>query len=230
MSIPDSERKCSPDWRLDQLGVATSRSDAADYLEDFWSGWIAAPMMNHIPHGGWAQLTLACMAVEASALFWKPYAAWTGVHWVRTGKPDLPVQKPAGTRLHDEFHSEAAFGCMFCEVFRGKEPATIALRDLAQVTYKVFRCGLAHRGLSKDCLDSEWLGVIGGQQRVFKDLSGTDQCVLSIDPDKFSECVDSWFQAEVLSRLRNGGAPDIDGAFKSWCGERWNVAETNWDF
>jgi hypothetical protein len=119
---------------------------------------------------------------------------------------------------------------MFRLVFSGEQPPALTIEQLAEVVYKVFRCGLAHRGLSKDCIDSGWLGVIDGQARIFRHLTDGKQNALSIDPDRFVQHVDAWFRKEVVQVLSVGGAPDIDKAFKEWCGERWEIRETNWNF
>ena len=124
---------------------------------------------------------------------------------------------------------------MFCEIFAGHEPKSLSRDRLAEVVYKVFRCGLAHRGLSKNCLKTQWLGVIDGQGIIFKDLShqyavGKTRGVLSIDPGEFAKQVDAWFHSAVLRPLAAGGSGDVDAAFKEWCAQRWEIPTTNWSF
>lgn len=225
MSINDDDRKVSHSWTLKDLKAAKSSSQAADYLADFWGIWIASPMLK-LGGDGWAQLTLACLAVEATAQFWLPTSKWSNTKW--RGKKVYDMGKK-------ELRSEASFCRMFCEIFDGCEPQSIALRKLAEVVYKVFRCGLAHRGLSKDCLNTKWLGVIDGQGVIFKDLSfqvdpRTLRFVLSIDPNLFAPQVDNWFKASVLKPLAASQNPDVASAFKEWCSQRWGISMANWSF
>lgn len=230
MVFDDNERCISPRWKLDTLKQATTRTHAATYFIDYWEGWIAAPMSGSGAHGGWAQLTLACLAVEAAAQFWKPISAWKPLTWTRASDSKvLPLVKSG------ELASEAAFSAMFCEIFAGHEPKSLSRDRLAEVVYKVFRCGLAHRGLSKNCLKTKWLGVIDGQGIIFKDLShqdaaGKTKAVLSIDPSEFAKQVDAWFHAAVLRPLAAGGSADVDASFKEWCFLRWEIPTTNWSF
>lgn len=211
------DRLASRQFKLSELQRFGTREEAADYLEDFWSGWIANPMLNPVADGAWAQLTLACLAVEASSYWWRPISRWKG-------------QLFDGTKLWKNSHelrSGAAFGFMFCRMFPGDAPNTMSVEELASITYRVFRCGLAHRGLSKS---NAWLGVIEGASRVFRDLSHGNHHVLSVDPHRFAQQVDSWFAAEIVSTLRTGGSKDVDDAFKGWCDDRWEVPTTNWSF
>jgi hypothetical protein len=230
MVFNDNERCISPKWKLDTLKQAGNRAHAAAYLTDFWEGWIAAPMNGPGAHGGWAQLTLASLAVEAAAQFWRPTTTWKGVTWTSPSK-----SQPSQLIKSGELASEASFCFMFCEIFAGHEPKSLSRDRLAEVVYKVFRCGLAHRGLSKNCLKTKWLGVIDGQGIIFKDLSHTDalgntKCVLSIDPCAFAEQVDTWFHTAVLEPLASGGSGDIDAAFKEWCEQRWEKSAKEWSF
>lgn len=233
MLIPDHERYCSPHWKLDRLNEAVTRQDATDYLTDYWAEWIAKPMRGPIPQGGWAQVTLGCLAVEACAWFLRPYSRWVGTQWPHTsGKPrDIPKdQGPKPRSLHERLNSEAAFCWVFRLAFTGYEPQGLTIEKLAEVAYTVFRCNLAHRGLSKDCADSDWLGVIDGQPTVFRYLTDDEEHVLSVDPQQFVERVDAWFRQAVLAPLSVGSSSDIDKAFKEWCGERWQISETQWKF
>src|SRR5262245_22749408 len=152
--ITNPNRHVSPQWTLAKLRRATSRKAAADYFEDYWQGWIAGPMLGRIDNGGWARLALACIAVESLAYFWKPLAGWQGLQVPGTGGQQLPVLSGS------ELGSQAAFRWMFREIFSTHSPQGIQPDDLSVIAYKVFRCGLAHRGLSKNCLDTHWLGVI----------------------------------------------------------------------
>jgi hypothetical protein len=233
MLIPDHERCCSPHWRLDRLKKAVTRHEATDYLADYWTGWIAMPMRGPIPQGGWAQVTLGCLAVEACAWFLRPYSSWAGVEWPHTTKKPLIIPRSQGAKprsLHEQLNSEAAFCWVFRHVFNGYEPQGLSIEKLAEVTYTVFRCSLAHRGLSKDCADSDWLGVIDGQPTVFRHLTNGKEHALSIEPGQFVERIDAWFGQAVLLPLSVGGNSDVDKAFKEWCGERWQISETQWGF
>lgn len=230
MTIAADERWASRSWKLDKLKSATSLHEAADYLQDFWDGWIAAPMRGDMAHGGWARLTLACLATEACALYWRPLTQWSGKEWPTPGS-GKPVKKSA-----TELASTWAFCWMFREVFRGEEPAGMSIEDLAEVCYRVFRCGLAHRGISKSggpipgCrAPTNWLGVIDGQPEIFRSLGDNSRGIISIDPEKFAERVDYWFQVNVLAAMRSGST-EIAAAFKDWCMERWEIEHTHWTF
>jgi hypothetical protein len=229
MPLEDKERCVSPKWKLDTLKLATSRAHAAAYLEDFWGGWIAEPMLSPGNHGGWAQLTLACLAVEATAQFYKPFSKWQGLQW---SGPDRPVSLEDKKAKHPSLTSTAAFCFMFELIFKGQEPSTIPAHHLSLISYRVFRCGLAHRGLSQDLsttsLKTNWLGVIDGQGIVFRDLSDAGKKVLSVDPPGFAKCVADWFSENITKALRAGGNVDVDEAFKDWCKTRWDA--TNWKF
>lgn len=228
MPIPSKDRWASPSWKLDALEAATTHRQAVTYFQDFWDGWIAAPMVGPMAHGGWARLTLACLAVEACALFWKPLSEWRRLEWPMpgTGKPLV--------KSNDELSSTWAFCWVFREVFKGEEPQGIRIEVLAEVCYRVFRCGLAHRGLSKSKepisdggVTTKWLGVIDGQSEIFRNVGNASLGAVSVDPDKFAARLDHWFQCSVMAGLR-ARDPIVCLAFKEWCEDRWNIAASRW--
>ena len=226
MSLEDTDRMCSPKWTLTQLKEVTTRQRASDYLEDFWSGWIAAPMLEPIPHGGWAQLTLACLAVEATASFFRTIDEWKNHDWHNGNSHLSMVRTQSG---QEELYSKRAFCSMFELIFGNDVPDGVGVVDLGIVTYGVYRCGLAHRGLSKDEGSAGWLGVIDGQPTVFRNLSDQTRSVLSICPDLFAARIDGWFRSNIISALRDGTSQDVDAAFKSWCDERWGLPTSHWN-
>jgi hypothetical protein len=225
--LRDDERWVSPSWKLDGLKKINTLHDAANYFQDYWDGWIAAPMLGSIANGGWARMTLACLSVEACAYFWRPISSWQGVAWPQAGSKRLVW------RSVDELWSGTAFCWMFREVFTTEAPASIPIDTLADVAYDAFRCGLAHRGLSKNAASSRhvagpWHGVIDGQVEIFRDLSDGTGNVLSVDPDKFAARVNHWFQVQILGALRMRSNVDVANAFKEWCERRWGIPSSTW--
>lgn len=217
----------SSDHTLAQVLALRTRIGAANYIESFWRGWISDPMTAVSGHG-WTEVTLACLAVESSAYFWDEPSGWSA----RGNWSDANGTAHGLVRRRSPFElaSMASFCVMFEEIYAGEQPSGVSLKELAEQVFRVYRCGLAHRGLSHRGARGQYIGMIEGDPKMIRSVGCFSDPALSIDPGLFVRKLQDWFEVAIIGALRSGSNVRVDGAFKAWAEDRWGVPVASWAF